>query len=365
MLNLVNITIYKYKYIYLYVLYIYNIIYYSVIIIIIIILQFIINLNFTKLTLWLIILWQVQRSALRTQILERATVMKKWNELVEENDERQPVDIPVSFNGTWAKRGFRSLTGVVFVDQGNTWYLPPSIGNIPWRRWRAQGCYHGTWAKRGFTSLTGVVFVDQGNTWYLPPSIGNIPWRIWRGRAQGWYHGTWTATSDIPVSFNGTWAKRGFGSLTGVVFVWILVRMWRINLLWMPLAQTLKNIITTKTSLLYITVKINFNKLFSNIHRCTPFWPLNDLVTNVYWYSNYINLLARISFFESKMVLFHILLNQFVLNPQQLFELLHEMFECHNNHSHYKLKSSKPQLYQYYRAWYIVKVLLASRFLRR
>ncbi len=34
------------------------------------------------------------------------TVMKEWNELVEENDERQPVDIPVSFNGTWAKTGF-------------------------------------------------------------------------------------------------------------------------------------------------------------------------------------------------------------------------------------------------------------------
>ena len=33
----------------------------------------------------------------------------------QENDEGQPADIPLSFDGTWAKRGFTLLTGVVFV----------------------------------------------------------------------------------------------------------------------------------------------------------------------------------------------------------------------------------------------------------
>ena len=38
----------------------------------------------------------------------------------EEIDEGQPLDIPASFHGTWAKRRFPSLTGVVFVISINT-----------------------------------------------------------------------------------------------------------------------------------------------------------------------------------------------------------------------------------------------------
>lgn len=36
-------------------------------------------------------------------------------ELITSNETGDAVDIPVSFDGTWAKRGFTSLTGVVFV----------------------------------------------------------------------------------------------------------------------------------------------------------------------------------------------------------------------------------------------------------
>ena len=32
---------------------------------------------------------------------------------------------------------------------------------------------------------------------------------------------------DVAVSFDGTWAKRGFTSLTGVFFVIIICRHWR------------------------------------------------------------------------------------------------------------------------------------------
>ena len=34
-------------------------------------------------------------------------------------------------------------------------------------------------------------------------------------------------SDDVAVSFDGTWAKRGFTSLTGVVFVIIICRHWR------------------------------------------------------------------------------------------------------------------------------------------
>ena len=46
----------------------------------------------------------------------REKVLKENQEI----DEGQPVDFPVSFDGTWAKRGFTSLNGVVFVISFDT-----------------------------------------------------------------------------------------------------------------------------------------------------------------------------------------------------------------------------------------------------
>ena len=47
----------------------------------------------------------------RVGVNVRETVLKENGEV----DNGQPVEIAVSFDGTWAKRGFTSLTGVVFV----------------------------------------------------------------------------------------------------------------------------------------------------------------------------------------------------------------------------------------------------------
>ena len=49
-----------------------------------------------------------------------ANIHKMVLEENQEIDEGQPVDILVSFDGTWAKRGFTSLTGVVFVISTDT-----------------------------------------------------------------------------------------------------------------------------------------------------------------------------------------------------------------------------------------------------
>ena len=46
-----------------------------------------------------------------------------WQQILEENPEKDlddTLDAVVSFDGTWAKRGFTSLTGVVFVISVDT-----------------------------------------------------------------------------------------------------------------------------------------------------------------------------------------------------------------------------------------------------
>ena len=47
-------------------------------------------------------------------------IREKVLEENQEIDKGQPVDFPVSFDGTWAKRSFTSLNGVVFVISVDT-----------------------------------------------------------------------------------------------------------------------------------------------------------------------------------------------------------------------------------------------------